>query len=309
MGSDLSFNNPSSFQKDEDQDLQSSFDNPFNNRDSIIDENYPFNNSEFRGFPFIQEKEEVEEEKNIKNIVGNVYKNDTGKNEETPNIIQKTTTDTSERLSKEKEKTETQIKAKIFKIEKIKVTLEEKIQNAFTKLNGSKMYRKDYYFKKFKTKFISWLKNKLNKIKKNCEFSPKLEDFKIPNSLTFTSNPKVTDNYKFLSLKIKELLIKGENINQKNLQFYNKELIKIIESGEVKCKNNEKYEELISFINMSLKDAYSEFYEDEEAYKNFCNDDIMLYYEYCFKLENKKKNDYSILKKYGFIEILEKCHK
>ena len=309
MGSNLSFNNRFPFQKDEDQDLQSSFGNPNDYRDLIFDDYYSFNNPEFRGFPFNQEKEEIAEEKNIKNIAGNVYKNDTEKNEGAPNFIQKTTTDTSERLSKEKEKTETQIKAKIFKIEKVKVTFEEKIQKAFTKLNGSKMYRKDYYFKKFKTKFISWLKNKLNNIKKNCGFSPKLEDFKIPNSLIFTSNPKITENYKFLSLKIKELLIKGENTDQKNLQFYNKELIKIIESGEVKFKNNEKYEELISFINMSLKDAYSGFYEDEEAYKNLCNDDIMLYYEYCFNLENKKKNDYSILKKYGFIEVLEKCHK
>ena len=65
------------------------------------------------------------------------------------------------------------------------------------------MYRKDYYIKRYKTKFVKWLIKKLNNCIKNCEFSIKLFDFKIQDSFSFTSIPKIGYNYNFLSLKIK----------------------------------------------------------------------------------------------------------
>ena len=169
------------------------------------------------------------------------------------------------------------------------------------------MYRKDYYIKRYKTKFVDWLIKKLNNCKKNCEFSIKLFDFKIPDSFSFTSIPKIGYNYNFLSLKIKEILKLGENSENKNSPYWNKELIKIIENYENKCKNKKKYDELISLINNSLKNTYYEFYDDKEAFINLCNDKMMLFYEYHFRKETK--NEFSLLKKYGFIEVLEKYHK
>ena len=38
-----------------------------------------------------------------------------------------------------------------------------------------------------------------------------------------------------------------------------------------------------------------------------CRDEMMLFYEYGFQLETKF--EYSILKRYGLIEVLEKFHK
>ena len=56
-----------------------------------------------------------------------------------------------------------------------------------------------------------------------------------------------------------------------------------------------------------MREAYNEFYEDEKAYNEMCRDEMMLFYEYGFQLETKF--EYSILKRYGLIEVLEKFHK
>ena len=313
MGFDMNFNSTNNDHKNdnfslfqqENQNLQNSFNNSLETENFQPDDS-SFN-SYFYGDSIYQKKKEEDRDINNFNFLEEVNENNEIKNEKPINNIQKSTAETSEKLSKEKEKEVKKEIEIIFKVEKIKQNLQEKIQKAFDQLKNTKIYRKDYYFKRFKTKFINWLKVKLNNLKQDCRFFPKLEDFKIPNSLLFTSNPKIDDNYKFLNSNIKELLVLGENIEKKNSQFYNKELIKKVEFFEGKSKNKKKYDELISLINMSLKDAYYEFYNDEEAYKDLRDDKMMLFYEYNFRLETK--NEYSLLKKYGFVEVLEKCHK
>ena len=279
---------------EESRDSESSFINPF--KDQTPDKlNFEecFDKKFFNDLPICQK---IEKEGNINNIPNKIKVNEE-KTEGPINIIHNSTAYTSKELSK--------IKKKIFEIEK--VTLQEKIKRAYNKLKDTKMYRKDYYIKRYKTKFVDWLIKKLNNCKKNCEFSIKLFDFKIPDSFSFTSIPKIGCNYNFLSLKIKEILKLGENSENKNSPYWNKELIKIIENYETKCKNKKKYDELISLINNSLKNTYYEFYDDKEAFKNLCNDKMMLFYEYHFQKETK--NEFSLLKKYGFIEVLEKYHK
>ena len=58
---------------------------------------------------------------------------------------------------------------------------------------------------------------------------------------------------------------------------------------------------------MTLEQAYEEFYEDDKAYEDLCSDKIILFYDHGLYLETK--GEYSVLKKYGFIEIFKQFHK
>ena len=182
--------------------------------------------------------------------------------------------------------------------------IKAKCEKIYEKLKKIRQYRKDYYFKAFKTKFIKWMINKLNKIKSECNFEVKLQNFRKPNSIKFTSNPKINFNYNKLDEKVKQILILGGEEKANNRQSDNKNLL--VQIQKFKCENKNKYNELENFLNINLKEAYYEFYNDEKAYGEMCRDEVMLFYEYGFQLETKSK--YSLLKKYGFIKVLEDFH-
>ena len=198
-------------------------------------------------------------------------------------------------------------KRKLFNVEKVddNFDIKTKSKQIYEKLYEIKLCRKDSYIKAFKTKFVKWLLNKLNKIKSECKFKTKLQNFNKPNSIKFTSNPKIDFNYNKLDEPIKNILIYGVEEKQKNRQFYNKKLLIQIKNFE--CENKNKFDELERILNLKLREAYNEFYEDEKAYNEMCRDEMMLFYEYRFQLETKF--EYSILKRYGLIEVLEKFHK
>ena len=52
-------------------------------------------------------------------------------------------------------------------------------------------------------------------------------------SYKYTGNPKEKDNFKFLSFKIKDLLILGRDSKIKNRQYNNELLIEYIEKNEI----------------------------------------------------------------------------
>ena len=197
-------------------------------------------------------------------------------------------------------------KQKLFKVEIIddNSDIKAKCKKIYEKLNKIRQYRRDYYFKAFKTKFIKWMINKLNKIKYECNFEVKLQNFKKPNSKKFTSNPKINFNYNKLDQSVKQILILGGEEKENNRQSDNNQLL--IQIQKFKCENKNKYNELENFLNINLKEAYYEFYNDEKAYGEMCRDEVMLFYEYGFQLETKFK--YSLLEKYGFIKVLEDFH-
>ena len=68
------------------------------------------------------------------------------------------------------------------------------------------VYRKDAYYKLFKTNLISYIKNKINTFKNKIFPFYSKNNFSSPN-YKFTGNPKEKDNFKFLSFKIKDIMI------------------------------------------------------------------------------------------------------
>ena len=115
-------------------------------------------------------------------------------------------------------------KQSLFNNEKIK---EDKIKiNKFicNKNIKEKIYRKDSYIKHFKAIFGKYLKNKLNDLKNKCFPHLILNNFSTPNYY-YTGNPKIIDNYKFLSWTIKEIIILKQNKGNQNIGHYGKCLI------------------------------------------------------------------------------------
>ena len=164
------------------------------------------------------------------------------------------------------------------------------------------IYRQDYYIKQFKVQYSIWLRNilnsklilflnKINSSKKNIKFYPL-------NSLTFTANPKYKDNKIFLAMKIKEILIVGINGNRSSNQKKNKENIELIEKmGE---QYNNRNDDLIEFLNMTMEQSMYIFYQSEQfsKFKNSTqakiNDN---------KFYNEKK--FSLLENNGFIYLIK----
>ena len=104
--------------------------------------------------------------------------------------------------------------------------------------NSRFIYRKDAYYKHFKSIFAKYIKDKVNKLKNICFPNYNKNNF-FSITYKYTGNPKEKDNYKFLFFKIKDLLIYGKNEKIKNRQYNNSLLIKYIEDNK-KISKNEK---------------------------------------------------------------------
>ena len=153
------------------------------------------------------------------------------------------------------------------------------------------IYRKDAYYKHFKSLFAKYIKDKANKLKNIClPHFDKNNFFAI--SYKYTGNPKEKDNLQFLSFSIKDLLSYGKDKKLKNRQYHNELLIKSIEQKELISKDRIIYTELINFLN-------NNFYHENEIIKN---DSKCLFFDKHYKSETNN----SLIEKYGFLKILKK---
>ena len=195
-------------------------------------------------------------------------------------------------------------KKSIFNNEKIK---EDKIKITKFICNTNikeKVYRKDYYIKHFKAIFGKYLKNKLNDLKNKCFPHLILNNFSTPNYY-YIGNPKIIDNYKFLSWTIKEIIIFKQNKSTQNRQFNNKKLIDYIETNDHKSVSKDSYNELIKYINNKLEHAIIEFYENNNEFIKISKDKDCIFFDKFFKRET----GFSLLENNGFLKVLKNHYK
>ena len=190
---------------------------------------------------------------------------------------------------------------------KIKFILNKlNIENLEKKENNNNYfkYRKDAYYKHFKSIFSRYIKNKANKLKNICFPHYNNNNFSAL-SYEYSGNPKEKDNVIFLSFKIKELLIYGKNAKIKNRQYNNELIIKYIEKNEAKSKDKYIYSQLISFLNDSVENELIKFYKNKEEFQSINKDSKCLFYDQYFK----KETGMSLLENNGYIKILKNNYK
>ena len=163
------------------------------------------------------------------------------------------------------------------------------------------VYRKDAYYKHFKSLFAKYIKDKANKLKNICfPHFDKNNFFAI--SYKYTGNPKEKDNLNFLLFTIKDILIYGKDKEKYNRQFNNEQLIKYIEDNENKTNDKEAYVEIIQFLNLKLEDVIMQYYDEEKEFNKITNCKKYIYFDKFFKRET----GISLLEKYGFLKALKK---
>ena len=175
------------------------------------------------------------------------------------------------------------------------------MQENLKKEKKNYVYRKDAYYKHFKALFAKYIRNKVNNLKNICFPNFNKNNF-AALSYKFTGNPKEKDNIKFLSMKIKDLLILGKDEEIKNRQFNNELLIKYIENNRELSIDKNKYEELISCLDETLENELMEFYNNKIEFENINKDIKCLIFDKHFKNET----GISLLEKNGFIKALKK---
>ena len=169
-------------------------------------------------------------------------------------------------------------------------------------INNIKLiYRKDAYYKHFKSIFARYIKDKANKLKNICFPYYNKNNFSAL-SYKYTGNPKEADNLKFLSLNVKDIIIMGKNIKRKNRQYNNELLIRYIEANKELTKDKEAYIDLINFLNNSVEEELIIFYNDKLEYVNLVNDVKCRLFDKHFKSET----GISLLDRNGFIQVLKK---
>lgn len=169
-------------------------------------------------------------------------------------------------------------------------------------INNIKLiYRKDAYYKHFKSIFARYIKDKANKLKNICFPHYNKNNFSAL-SYKYTGNPKEADNLKFLSLNVKDIIIMGKDIKRKNRQYNNELLIRYIEAKKELTKDKEAYIDLINFLNNSVEEELIIFYNDKLEYVNLVNDVKCRLFDKHFKSET----GISLLDRNGFIQVLKK---
>ena len=167
--------------------------------------------------------------------------------------------------------------------------------------NNKLIYRKDAYYKHFKSIFSRYVKDKANMMKNICFPHFNKNNF-FPLSYKYTGNPKEADNHKFLFFKIKDILIYGKDEKIKNRQYNNELLIRYIEKNERLTQNKEVYFDLINFLNNSVESELIMFYNNKSEYENLKNDVKCQYFDKYFLSET----GISLLERNGLIRILRK---
>ena len=163
--------------------------------------------------------------------------------------------------------------------------------------------RIDYALKYFKTFFSKYLKDLSNKIIEESKLPSEFKKQKIcsPNHISYTGNPKESDDYKFLFFTVQDILVyyKGENCKN-SLQKKNKATIESILNFIDESNDESKYEEVRNFFKMSLEQVYELYYKDE-AFKKYAEDEKAIYLDQEFKAQN----GFSLLENNGFIKVVK----
>ena len=141
----------------------------------------------------------------------------------------------------------------------------------------------------------------INALKNICFPDYNKNNFSSPN-YKYTGNPKEKENYNFLSYKVKDILVYGENKNKQNRQYNNNLLIDFIEKNKAKAKDKICYEKLIFVLFQPLEKAIEDFYNDENEFEKINQDKKCLFYDKYFK----KETNFSLLEKNGFLKAVKK---
>lgn len=163
--------------------------------------------------------------------------------------------------------------------------------------------RIDYALKYFKTYFSSYLKDLANKIIARSALPSQLKKQKIfaPNHISYTGNPKESDDFKFLSFTVDQILTYYKDENCKNsLQKKNKTTIENILNFIDGSNDESKYEQVKNFFKMSMEDVYEMYYKDD-AFKKYSEDEKAIYLDQEFKVQN----GFSLLENNGFIKVVK----
>ena len=197
----------------------------------------------------------------------------------------------------------------VYKVEEVNdivevnVMLDISFKDYIINTNNNNVYRKDAYYKHFKSIFARYIKCKANKLK-NCCFPNFNKNNFAALAYKYTGNPKEKDNYNFLKFTIKELLILGKNPKNKNRQYNNELLIKYIENHEEIAKDKITYIELINFLNNTVESELMKFYRNKTEFESINKDAKCLFFDKYYKNET----GISLLEIDGFIKILKiKC--
>jgi hypothetical protein len=163
------------------------------------------------------------------------------------------------------------------------------------------------YLQAFKKEFSFYLIMQLNNLIQEIFLSEVLKkiEIKLPNSKDFTRIADIQHNYLFLSFTVKEILCYYTN-NDKNNKYQKENVINIKKIFDyIESHGNEKkFEKIISFLNMTLENAYIDFYQSTIFFR-FANEEITLIRDKQFKIVY----GFSLLEKYGFLRMLKLYYK
>lgn len=179
---------------------------------------------------------------------------------------------------------------------KIKIIKKKKLFES-----NQKIFRNDYYIKKFKVEcFSNYVTDKLNSLLKSCEFPKKLHLTKIymPNNKAFTSNSNLKKNKAFLPIPIKDIFSmqnkEGQNQEKNALNF--SRIFKL----RNKAGNLQAYDNLVEYLNKTMEEVIKDYYTSDE-FKNFIANEEIIEYDKAFYKEKK----FSILQDYGFLRLIK----
>ena len=179
---------------------------------------------------------------------------------------------------------------------KIKIIKKKKLFES-----NQKIFRNDYYIKKFKVEcFSNYVTDKLNYWLKLCDFPKKLHLTKIymPNNKAFTSNSNLKKNKAFLPIPIKDIFSmqnkEGQNQEKNALNF--SRIFKL----RNKAGNLQAYDNLVEYLNKTMEEAIKDYYTSDE-FKNFITNEEIIEYDKAFYKEKK----FSILQDYGFLRLIK----
>lgn len=185
---------------------------------------------------------------------------------------------------------------KIKKIQRFKIENQPQPKN----------WRFDMVKKHWKSKISDFGTNEINNLIKFSDLPEKLKkDIHKPNSLKFTSNPKVIDNFNFLGYNLRTVFTIG--CETENLQKQNKENIDKIydyfkEFGYEKISEDMK--KIKNFFEMRYEELIKKFYDSIE-FKEFISDSKTIFYD----TKTVEQEGFSLLKDYGLIRLFKMTNK
>ena len=200
---------------------------------------------------------------------------------ENSNVLLSSTCSNSDKKSKN-----TITKSSIFKI----------------KNNCPNYWRFDATKKHWKSKISQFAEENLNKLIKLSDLPEQLKiRIHKPNSLSFTANVKIKDNYNFLSYNVKDIFTIGkesEDLQKQNNEaftkiynYFNKIGIDNLSESERKVKD---------FLEMNYEDLIRMFY-DSSDFIVFKEDHMTKF----FDEGTKKQEGFSLLENYGLIKVFK----